>query len=159
MGKLVITWGTSIGCRSWMGKNGNLLRRWNSEKLSIFGSKVLELGHLANLELVQEYSSVVGVQFGFQSSGQCSSSLLWPLCLLLLLNTLFLQNQSVNPEMTETGARHSLYKRSPQWPTPQCAPQSRLTQLPWTADSPLLCKLGLCTRTSWAKFPLESEFP
>lgn len=84
------------------------------KKLSVFGSKFLEMGHLGNLELVQEYGSVVGVQFGFQPSGQVLLSLIWPLWLLLLLiYNLFLQNQSVSPEMTATGARRSLYKRSP----------------------------------------------
>ena len=40
------------------------------KKSSVFGSEFLGMGHLGNLELVQEYSSVVGVQFGFQPSGQ-----------------------------------------------------------------------------------------
>lgn len=125
------------------------------KKLSVFGSKFLEMGHLGNLELVQEeYSSGVVLQSGFQPSGQVLFiPVLTPLSPPPPHN---LQNQSVNPEMTVTGARCSLYKRSPQWLTLQCAPHSRLTQLRSSADSLPLCKLGLCTRMSWAKFPQES---
>lgn len=161
MGKLVIMWGTSIGYRSWMGKNGNLLRRWNSEKVVCVWVQILGDGALRKPRAGPGMAQLLVFSLDSSLVGRCSSSLIWPLCLLfLLIYNLFLQNQSVNPEMTATGARRSLYKRSAQWSTPQCSPHSGLMQLPRTADSPPLCKLGLCTRTSWAEFPQESEsFP